>query len=482
MKRLAPVLAAIVLSAAAAAAASTPPADPVAARQVKAEFLHAWLGYRRDAWGHDELRPLIRKPYDWYGTSLLMTPIDALDTLVLMGLKREARDDRDLIAERLDFDKDISVKTFEITIRLLGGLLSGYELTGDKRLLAKARDLGDRLLPAFNSPTGLPYPYIDLRTGKPSGVDSNPAETGSLILEFGTLSKLTGDPVYFQKAKRALTETFRRRSPIGLVGAGLNVETGAWSDPDSSIGGGIDSYYEYLWKCWRLFGDQDCLAMWLASIGPVNRYLADDLDGALWYGHADMTTGARTASDYGALDAFFPGLLALSGDVDRAARLQASSFRMWRLAGIEPEVLDYKTMTIVSPGYELRPEIVESAFYLAHFTHRPQYLAMGREILADLETWDRTDAGYASLKSVISKEKRDAQPSYALAETFKYLYLLFDPAALDFDRVTFNTEAHPLTRVSRRSVQPSRSWAGRPRHIRRSGEGRDIGRRRAPRP
>jgi hypothetical protein len=462
VKWLAPVLATIVLSGGAAAAATAPPGDPVAARQVKVEFLHAWLGYRRYAWGHDELRPLSRKPYDWYGTSLLMTPVDALDTLVVMGLRRQARDDRDLIAARLDFDKDVSVKTFEITIRLLGGLLSGYELTGDKRLLAKARDLGDRLLPAFNSPTGLPYPYINLRTGKPSGVESNPAETGTLILEFGTLSKLTGDPVYFRKAKRALTETFRRRSPIGLVGAGLNVETGAWTDPDSSISGGIDSYYEYLWKCWRLFGDSDCLAMWRASIGPADRYLADDLDGALWYGHADMTSGARKVSEYGALDAFFPGLLALSGDVDRAARLQDSSFRMWRLEGIEPEVLDYRTMTIVSPGYELRPEIVESAFYLARLTHDAKYLAMGREILTDLRRWDRTDTGYASLKSVVSKEERDAQPSYALAETFKYLYLLFDPAALDFDRVTFNTEAHPLTRAWTESGAASRDLDRKP--------------------
>ncbi len=446
----------------AAPAAAGPHGDAVMAGRVKAEFLHAWAGYRRYAWGHDELKPLSRKPYDWYGTSLLMTPVDALDTLVLMRLKKEARADRNLIANRLDFDKDVSVKTFEVTIRLLGGLLSGYELTGDERLLAKARDLGDRLAPAFNSPTGLPYPYINLRTGKPSGVQSNPAETGTLILEFGSLSKLTGNPLYYQKAKRALVETFRRRSAIGLVGSGLNVETGAWTDPDSSVSGGIDSYYEYLWKCWRLFGDKDCLAMWRASIGPIDRYLADDVGGQLWYGHADMTTGARTATQYGALDAFFPGLLALSGDVDRAARLQDSSFRMWRFEGIEPEVLDYRTMSVVSPGYELRPEIVESAFYLSHYTQDAKYPAMGRDILADLERWNRTPTGYASLRSVVSKQKRDAMPSYALAETFKYLFLLFDPAALDFDRVTLNTEAHPLTRAWTESGGASRYMVRQP--------------------
>ena len=122
------------------------------------------------------------------------------------------------------------------------------------------------------------------------------------------------------------------------------METGAWIDTDASISGGIDSYYEYLWKCWRLFGDEDCHAMWNASLPAVNRYLADDVGGQLWYGHADMDTGMRKATEYGALDAYFPAVLALSGDIGRASRLQDSSFRMWNLYGIEPEVLDYRAM------------------------------------------------------------------------------------------------------------------------------------------
>ncbi|HXE79045.1 MAG TPA: glycoside hydrolase family 47 protein, partial [Rhodanobacter sp.] len=302
-------------------ASAAPPPEPAPvdtaamAARVKAEFLHAWDNYKRYAWGHDELRPLSKTPFDWYGQSLLMTPVDALDTLVLMGLKDEADTDRELIATQLDFDKDIYVKNFEITIRLLGGLLSGYQLTGDERLLHKAEDLGTRLLPAFDSPTGLPWEFVNLRTGKTRGAVTNPAETGTLLLEFGTLSKLTGKPVFYAKAKRALVETFQRRSKIGLVGAGINVETGQWTNRDASISGGIDSYDEYLWKCWRLFGDQDCLAMWKASIPAINKYLADEVRGELWYGHADMQTGKRTATTYGALDAFFPALLALSGDL-----------------------------------------------------------------------------------------------------------------------------------------------------------------------
>ncbi|MEO8672199.1 MAG: glycoside hydrolase family 47 protein, partial [Tahibacter sp.] len=285
-------------------AASTASVDSVqSAAEVKAELLHAWKGYERYAWGHDALKPLSQKPHDWYAHSLLMTPVDALDTLILAGLPDEADKARKLIDTTLSFDQDFEVKNFEITIRLLGGLLSGYQLTHDARLLELADDLGHRLLPVFDSPTGLPYVNVNLRTGRTSGKLTNPAETGTLLLEFGTLSKLTGKPVYYDKAKRALVETYKRRSSLGLVGSSIDVETGKWTDPESHISGGIDSYYEYLWKCWILFGDEDCHAMWRESIVAVNRHLADEVRGELWYGYADMHSGKRTATNYGALDA-----------------------------------------------------------------------------------------------------------------------------------------------------------------------------------
>ena len=166
--------------------------DPKLAAQVRAEFLHAWKAYKKYAWGHDDLHPLTKTHHDWYGQSLLMTPVDALDTMIMMGFKDEANATREYIVKNLSFDKDIYVQNFEITIRLLGGLLSSYQLTGDKRLLTLAEDLGNRLLPAFESPTGMPYRFVNLKTGKVRDADSNPAETGTLLMEFGTLSKLTG--------------------------------------------------------------------------------------------------------------------------------------------------------------------------------------------------------------------------------------------------------------------------------------------------
>jgi ER degradation enhancer, mannosidase alpha-like 2 len=418
------------------------------AQRVKTEFLHAWNNYERYAWGHDALRPLSKSAYDWYGQSLQMTPVDALDTLILMKLEAEAAKTQALIVSDLSFDRDIYVKNFEITIRLLGGLLSSYQLSGDKRLLDLAEDLGRRLLPAFDSPTGLPYVYVNLHTGQVREPVSNPAETGTLLLEFGTLSKLTGKPIFYDQAKRALVETYKRRSAIGLVGASINVTTGAWTDQDSHISGGIDSYYEYLWKCWLLFGDKDCLEMWNTSIPIVSKYLADDTGAELWYGHADMFTGKRTETTYGALDAFFPALLALSGDLPRARRLQASSFKMWRLHGIEPEVIDYKTMRVIARTYHLRPEIVESTYYLYHYTKDRQYRQTGETIFNDFVKYCRTEAGYAALSDIVTKQQRDEMESFVFAETFKYFYLLFaPPGTLEFDKIVFNTEAHPLRRT-----------------------------------
>ena len=427
---------------------ANPAAKAEMANRVRLEFLHAWSGYKQYAWGHDELKPLSKSFHDWYKKPLLITPVDALDTMLLMGLKEQANEDRELIATKLSFDQDIYVKNFEITIRMLGGLLSSYQLSGDKRLLALAEDLANRLLPAFNSPTGMSYVYVNLKTGAVRGEESNPAEVGSLLIEFGALSKITGKQIYYDKAKHALVEVYNRRSPIGLVGSGINVKTGQWTDTTSHVGGGIDSYYEYLLKSYLLFGDKDCQKMWESSIKALNTYIADQAPTGFWYEQVDMNTGKRVSTDFGALDAFFPGELTLAGDLDRARRLEDSAYKMWTLFGIEPEEIDYSKMSIVYNGYALRPEIVESAFYLYRATGDPRYLEMGHTFYDSLVKYCRTDVAYAALKDVQAKTQDDEMESFFLAETLKYLYLLFAPAdTVDLKEVVFNTEAHPIRRT-----------------------------------
>jgi mannosidase alpha-like ER degradation enhancer 2 len=415
------------------------------AGEVRQEFLHAWNGYKKYAWGHDELLPLSKSYKDWYKESLLLTPMDAFGTMKIMGLDKEAKEDRELLLSKLLFNKDISVQVFEINIRLLGGLLSAYQLDGDKRFLELAVDLANRLMPAFDSPTGMPYRFVNLETGTTRDSISNPAEIGSLILEWGTLSKITGNDIYYQKAKRALEEVFKRRSKIGLVGTFINVNTGEWTNTDSHISGAIDSYYEYLLKGWLMFGDKDLKSMWDESIKAINKYLEDDTQNGFWYGHADMNTGKRTATLFGALDAFFPAELILSGDTTRAEKLQASCYKMWMLEGIEPEEIDYSDMKITYPNYALRPENIESVYYLYHFTMDPKYLVMGKDYFESIVKYCRNDVGYSTLKSVITKEQADLMHSFFLAETLKYCYLIFAPqSTIDFNKTLFNTEAHPL--------------------------------------
>ncbi|MEP0823269.1 MAG: glycoside hydrolase family 47 protein [Ignavibacterium sp.] len=418
------------------------------AEEVKAEFLHAWNSYKQYAWGYDGLRPLSKVGYNWYDVPLYITALDAYDTMMLMGLQEEADSVRSFLLRNLHFDHDIFVKNFEITIRLLGGLISSYQLSGDKRFLDLAEDLGTRLLPVFNSPTGIPYVDVNLRTGETRNPRTNPAEAGTLIIEFGALSKLTGRPEFYTAAKRAITEVFLRRSSIGLVGTWMDARTGEWLDPDSHLSACIDSYYEYMIKGWLLFGDADLKAMWDSSIVAIKSHLADEMPTGLWFGHADMFTGERTKTRFGALDAFFPGTLVLAGEVPTAARLQESCFKMWNRHGIEPEDFDYKAMEAARPRYFLNPEIMESTYYLYQATRDPYYLMMGRAIFDSLRVHCRVDAGYAELKSVVTKEKSDRMESYFLAETLKYLYLLFaDENTVDLRTTVFNTEAHPIRKT-----------------------------------
>jgi len=427
------------------AAGRSTPVEPVdLAAAAREAVQHAWSGYHRYAWGHDELRPVSRTTRDWTAEPLLITQVDALDTLIMLGLHEEAGETRTYIDTHLSFDKDIEVKNFEIVIRVLGGLLSAHQMTRDPRLLALADDLGRRLLPAFDSPTGMPYVKINLRTGKASNPKSNPAEIGTLLLELGTLSRLTGDGVYYTKAKNALTQLFARRSKIGLVGDEIDVETGVWLSRESHIGGGIDSWLEYLLKAWLLFGDQDCKRMYDESVAAVNRYVADETRGGLWYGVVDMETGRRIRTEYGALEAFFPALLVLAGDLDRARRLQESGFRMWMSAKAEADGFDYATMRPTHPKWPLRPEIIESAYYLASATGEPRWTEMGHRFLRDIDACCRTEAGYTVLDDVTTGQQGDLMPSFFLAETLKYLWMLGAPGALDLRKVVFNTEAHPL--------------------------------------
>jgi mannosidase alpha-like ER degradation enhancer 2 len=406
---------------------------------------HAWDGYMKDAKGFDALMPLSKKGHNWYKSSLLMTPVDAFDTFYLLKMKKEADEAKDMIFKDLSFKKDMEVQLFEVSIRFLGGLISSYELDGDPRFLTLAKDLGKRLLPAFKSPTGMPYRYVNLQTGKTRDSLSNPAEIGTYLLEFGKLTQYTRDSAYYKTAKKASFEVFKRRSKIGLVGTLINVNTGKWENTESQIGARIDSYYEYLYKAWLLFGDADCKAAWDTSNNAIIKYLYRKTSKGSFFTRVDMNTGKETQPLYGALDAFYAGVLTLSGNLMLAENIQQGNTYMWVKFHIEPEEFNFSTDSITSPGYELRPENMESCFYLYRATKDEQYLRMAKKMTDDILSKCRTEDGFAAIKDVRTMELKDSMESFFLAETLKYAYLIFAPeSTLDLKNYVFTTEAHPL--------------------------------------
>ncbi|MFP4471236.1 MAG: glycoside hydrolase family 47 protein [Bacteroidales bacterium] len=420
--------------------------DTRLAEMVKEDFRQSWNAYKKFAWGHDVLKPLSQSHADWYAEPLYISPIDAYSTMKVMGLDKEAAEVHRYLLDSVRFDKDLFVKTFEVNIRILGGLLAMYQYSTDTAVLNLAADFGTRMLAAFNSPTGLPYYWFNLKTGEAKGAEINVAEAGSYLFEMSILSRLTGNPVFGEKALAASKAVFDRRSEIGLIGERINVETGQWTDTRSHIGCCIDSYYEYLLKSWILFGDKKAKKMWDQSLKAINRYFVDTVDGRLWYAQADMHSGEIQNRIVTLYDAFFPAALALAGDLTHAEAYQHSWNWLWNKNELEPMVYDYGMDSITNPRYDLNPEIIESAYYLYRITGKPEYRQMAENYYHDLRRYCRTDSVYTAIANVITKEQRDYVPTFFFAETLKYLYLSFAPEGREFlDSHVFSTEAHPFS-------------------------------------
>ncbi|MHC1706037.1 MAG: glycoside hydrolase family 47 protein [Bacteroidales bacterium] len=416
--------------------------------KVIAAARYAWQGYTSNAFGYDDLRPVTGTGHNWYASSLMFTPVDAYSTFTLMGMKKEATLAQAFITTRLDFFVDMDVQIFEINIRLLGGLISAYELSGDRSFLDLAIDLGGRLLPAFRTKTGIPYRFVNLMTGEVKGPESNPAEAGTYLLELGKLTYYTGDSTFYNIAKNASLAIFKRRSKADLVGTVIDVNTGEWKNTESQIGARIDSYYEYLLKSWLMYGDKDLKKAWDISMAAIQKHLVRKTPKGTFMTRVNMNTGAETRSLYGALDAFCAGMMALAGDAGLASQIQEGNFYMWKRFNLEPEEFNFVTDSITVPYYLLRPENLESCFYLYRLTRDPKYQHMGKKMFDDILEHCKTPYGYAALRHVKTYEKDDSMESFFFAETLKYAYLLFAPeSTLDLNKVVLNTEAHPIKRV-----------------------------------
>ena len=439
--------------------------EQVAALREKAKemFYHGYDKYIEHAAPDGELRPLTCKGGSFGLSSIpYVTLVDALDTLAVMGNSSEFFRVVDLVSRELTFQLDVNVSVFETNIRVLGGLLSAHAIATDPPfpggegysggLLAKAVDLADRLLPAFATPTGIPYGTVNLQRGVPRGETdiASTAGAGTLSLEFAYLSALTGDRRYVEAGDRAALAIWQRRSALNLVGKHLSVLSGGWTEPVSGIGANADSFYEYLAKRYILFDEAE---PWLRLYLQAEEGLEAFLRSGDYYSDVDMFTGEIRRQRAEGLHAFLPGLqLLLGGErrIDGASRALKALFLIRDAHGFLPEQFDFVQFQLVSEprakSHPLRPELLESVYFMHRMTKDPAWRNAGARALEALEDHARTDCGYAAIADVHTLSKSDEMPSFFLSETAKYLYLLFsgDDHWIHTRAVVFSTEAHPF--------------------------------------
>ncbi|CAM5163436.1 unnamed protein product [Eretmochelys imbricata] len=454
--------------------------------QVVEMFDHAYGSYMKHAYPADELMPLScrgrvrgmepsRGDVDDALGKFSLTLIDTLDTLVVLNKLDEFEDAVRKVVLDVRLDNDVVVSVFETNIRVLGGLLGGHIMAdmlkaqGERlqwykdELLHLARDLGYRLLPAFNTTSGLPYPRVNLKYGvlSPNSrtgteLDTCTACAGTMILEFAALSRLTQETVFEDTARRALDVLWEKRQKGNdLVGTVINIHNGDWVRRDSGVGAGIDSYYEYLMKAYILLGDDTYLERFNAHYVAIMKYISQPPLLLNVHMH-NPTVSIRSWMD--SLLAFFPGLQVLRGDLKPAIETHEMLYQVTKQHKFLPEAFT-SDFAVYWAQHPLRPEFAESTYFLYKATRDPYYLQVGKSIVESLNEYARVACGFAAVQDVRTGRHEDRMDSFFLAEMFKYLYLLFTEKRdlpLDIDDYIFTTEAHllPLSLSTARSPCP----------------------------
>ncbi|KAF7696767.1 hypothetical protein HF521_005185 [Silurus meridionalis] len=420
--------------------------------QILEMFDHAYGSYMKYAYPADELMPLSckgrvrglepnRGDIDDSLGKFSLTLIDTLDTLALLNRMEEFEEAVKKTITDVSLDNDVVVSVFETNIRVLGGLLGAHTMAdmlkqrGERmqwyrdELLHMAKDLGYRLLPAFNTTSGLPYPRVNLRYGVLNPLSRTGTETdtctacaGTMILEFAALSRLSGEYVFEEHARKALDVLWdKRQSGSNLVGTVINIHNGDWVRRDSGVGAGIDSYYEYLMKAYILLGDNVYLERFNTHYSAIMKYISQPPLLLSVHMH-NPTVNVRSWMD--SLLAFFPGLQVLRGDLKPAIETHEMLYQVTKQHKFLPEA--FTTEFRVHWGqHPLRPEFAESTYFLYKATGDPYYLKVGQSIVEKLNTHARVPCGFAAVQDVRTGTHEDRMDSFFLAEMFKYLYLLF---------------------------------------------------------
>ncbi|KAI1243737.1 hypothetical protein MGN70_013603 [Eutypa lata] len=491
-------------------------------------FTLSWDAYERYAWGYDEYHPVSKKGRQMAPQGMGWIIVDALDTMILMNLTSRVSRAREWMSTTLTYDQDQDVSTFETTIRMLGGLLSAHYLSneypalapladddpgavGEDLYLEKAKDLADRLVAAFDSPSGVPYASVNL--GKFEGIPahdeggaSSTAEATTLQLEFKYLAKLTGEKYFWDKAEKVMQIVDDNGAQDGLLPIFIYATDGTFRGQNIRLGSRGDSYYEYLIKQYLQTNKQEpvYLELWDESLQGVRKHLVTYTEPSQFtiIGEKPSGLAGKLSPKMDHLVCFMPGTIALGAtkglteaearklpswtakdeaDMKLARELMHTCWGMYKYmaTGLAAEITYFNIANPPLPesaphqaptefdedreatwrkDYDVhsndvhnlqRPETVESLFYMWRITGDVKYREWGWEMFKSFLKYTQVEENgdFSSLSNanVIPPVMRDNMESFWLAETLKYLYLLFSPNdLLPLDKVVFNTEAHPL--------------------------------------
>ncbi|KAJ7034530.1 glycoside hydrolase family 47 protein [Mycena alexandri] len=486
------------------------------AQAVREAFVHAYTGYQKYGLPHDEVKPMTGEAVDnFHGWGVTM--FDSLDTMWLMGLEDMFYDTvEDVAGQEFGMAQGEYAHFFEVVIRYLGGLLSAYALSEDPRLLRLADSLGQRLLPAFNTPSGFPLYGVNTETGKlkhggPGGKQVCLAEAFSNQMEFKYLAHLTGNSQYYSATEKPMKAMYGTENTMydGLLPTMWDVETGKPNSTAFSAGGFADSAYEYFLKQWLMTGQNDVKMrdLYVRSANAIIEHLLYVGPRRQMLYVTDLKHGVPTHR-FEHLACFLPGLFALGAytptlalsDKERQRHHMAAeglANACWALyddvtTGLSPDYVLMDQWTVaeqgrwvslleewagtgperptVPPGvrplvrerepaargyrplkdaYLLRPEAVETFYIMWRTTKDVKWRERGWAVFEALERNSRVRYGYTSVRYLDEDNHKpfqfDDMPSWFLAETLKYLFLLFtDEDLVPMDKWVFNTEAHPL--------------------------------------
>jgi mannosyl-oligosaccharide alpha-1,2-mannosidase len=488
-------------------------------QKVREEFQWAWNSYRHLAWGFDELHPVSKRPRSWVeGTKgFAMTIFDSLDTLYIMNLTSDFNDAVTYLYSTFNLHVNAGCSTFEATIRLLGGTLSSFELSGDARLLRLAEKVGWILIAGLETSNGMLMDHVNFKTRGTSSMgwlngNNLVSELGSLQLEFRTLSFHIRDPIFDMRVTHLMSVLKSGCSNKGYVCPTMfNFHSGRPSSSGYTLGGMADSYFEYVVKQYVLTGgvEEELEEMATRMMKTIHENMILEArvplydakpspDGkqevwtAVFPGFWSGMDGQKpTTSSLEHLTCFAGGMFALAAlnmkNLPAATRQQyaqtghdmtetCANMYFSQNSGLAPEQVEIgsnRAFSIDKNEYRLRPETVESIFYMWRITGDEMYREWTWTIFDSLMKFCRMPwGGYSGVNDVGVSEVPDPekmqsgrgsavsyddiQQSYFMAETMKYIYLTFaDPSVINLEEWVFNTESHP---VKIRQRDPREIW------------------------